>query len=182
MQGLKFKKNQILLHDFNNTAMGWSVPAAIATALEKKGKVVVIVGDGSFSFMLQELSLIKRHKLNIKFFLLNNNGQSMIRQTQDQWLKSKYYGSSVQGGLPKINFKKVVSSFGLSVKSIKKQKNLKKNIKSFLNNNGPGMLEVIIPSKHRVIPQVTFGKPNEDPEPLLPRLEFYENMIVKPIS
>ena len=105
MQGFKFKKNQILLHDFNNTAMGWSIPAAIATALATKKEVIVIIGDGSLSFMLQELSLIKKHNLNIKIFLLNNHGQSMIKQTQD-YNKSKYFGSSVKGGLPKIDFKK----------------------------------------------------------------------------
>ena len=182
MQGFKFKKNQILLHDFNNTAMGWSIPAAIATAFEKKKQVIVITGDGSFSFMLQELSLIKKHNLNIKIFLLNNAGQSMIKQTQDQWLKSQYFGSSEKGGLPKIDFKKVVRSFGLNVSETRHQKTLKTDIKDFLNNNKAGMLEVVIPPQHRVIPQVKFGKPNEDPEPLLSRKEFYDNMIIKPIS
>jgi acetolactate synthase-1/2/3 large subunit len=182
MQGFKFKKNQILLHDFNNTAMGWSIPAAIATAFEKKKQVIVIIGDGSFSFMLQELSLIKKHNLNIKIFLLNNAGQSMIKQTQDQWLKSQYFGSSEKGGLPKIDFKKVVRSFGLNVSEARHQKTLKTDIKDFLNNNKAGMLEVVIPPQHRVIPQVKFGKPNEDSEPLLSRKEFYDNMIIKPIS
>ena len=40
-------KNQILLHDFNNTAMGWSIPAAIATALATK-EVIAIIGDGHY--------------------------------------------------------------------------------------------------------------------------------------
>ena len=182
MQGFKFKKNQTLLHDFNNTAMGWSIPAAITTAFVKKKQVIVITGDGSFSFMLQELSLIKKHNLNIKIFLLNNAGQSMIKQTQDQWLKSQYFGSSEKGGLPKIDFKKVVKAFGLDVSETRHQKELKGDIKNFLKNNKAGMLEVIIPPQHRVIPQVKFGKPNEDLEPLLLRKEFYDNMIIKPIS
>lgn len=62
------------------------------------------------------------------------------------------------------------------------QKELKDNIKNFLKNNKAGMLEVIISPQHRVIPQVKFGKPNEDLEPLLSRKEFYSNMIIKPIS
>ncbi len=182
MQGFKFKKNQILLHDFNNTAMGWSIPAAIATALATKKEVIAIIGDGSLSFMLQELSLIKKHNLNIKIFLLNNHGQSMIKQTQDQWLKSKYFGSSVKGGLPKIDFKKVVNAFGIKVVTFIEQENLKKNLKNFLSHGKYGMCEVHIPDYHRVIPQVKFGKPNEDPEPLLPRKEFENNMLIKSIS
>jgi acetolactate synthase-1/2/3 large subunit len=106
----------------------------------------------------------------------------MIKQTQDQWLKSQYFGSSEKGGLPKIDFKKVVRSFGLNVSEARHQKTLKTDIKDFLNNNKAGMLEVVIPPQHRVIPQVKFGKPNEDSEPLLSRKEFYDNMIIKPIS
>ncbi len=182
MQGFKFKKNQILLHDFNNTAMGWSIPASIAIAISTKKEVIVIVGDGSLSFKLQELSLIKKHNLNIKIFLLNNNGQSMIRQTQDQWLKSKYIGSSYSGGLPKINFLKIAQSFDLNVKKLIFQRNLKNNLKTFLSSKTSGLCEIVLSEKHRVIPQVKFGKPNEDPEPLLPRKEFLDNMIINTIS
>ena len=124
--------------------MGWSIPAAIATALATKKEVIAIIGDGSLSFMLQELSLIKKHNLNIKIFLLNNHGQSMIKQTQDQWLKSKYFGSSVKGGLPKIDFK-VVNAFGIKVVTFVKQENLKKKLKNFLSHGKYGMCEVHIP-------------------------------------
>ena len=182
MQGFKFKKKQILLHDFNNTAMGWSIPAAIAAALATNKEVIVIIGDGSLSFMLQELSLIKKHDLKIKIFLLNNHGQSMIKQTQDQWLKSRYFGSSEEGGLPNIDFKKVVSALGLHVVTLKNQINLKKNLENFLKQRKSGMCELKIPDYHRVTPQVKFGKPNEDPEPLLPRKEFENNMLIKTIS
>ena len=44
------------------------------------------------------------------------------------------------------------------------------------------MCEVHIPDYHRVIPQVKFGALNEDPEPLLPRKEFENNMLIKSIS
>ena len=43
-------------------------------------------------------------------------------------------------------------------------------------------VKCIYPDYHRVIPQVKFGKPNEDPEPLLPRKEFENNMLIKSIS
>jgi acetolactate synthase I/II/III large subunit len=41
---------------------------------------------------------------------------------------------------------------------------------------------VRIPSSHRVVPQSRFGRPIEDSEPLLPRDEFLENMIVAPME
>jgi len=33
-----------------------------------------------------------------------------------------------------------------------------------------------------VIPQVKFGRSNEDSEPLLPRREFLDNMLVGPLA
>ncbi len=181
MQAFEFKKNQILIHDFNNTAMGWSIPASIASAIYLKKEIIVIIGDGSLSFMLQELSLIKKLNLRIKILLLNNRGHGMIRQTQDQWLKSNYYGSSVSGGLADIDYIKVANSFGLRTSRINNQNRLGFKIKKFLNSKTPSLCEIIIPTNAKVIPQVKFGRPNEDLEPLISRKELKNNMIVKTI-
>jgi acetolactate synthase-1/2/3 large subunit len=50
-----------------------------------------------------------------------------------------------------------------------------------LESEGPYFLNIEIDAKHRVIPQVKFGRPNEDADPLLPRPEFLSNMLVKPM-
>ena len=50
MQAFKFKKNQLLFHDFNNTAMGWALPAAIAGSLAKnKKKTIHILNENNFN-------------------------------------------------------------------------------------------------------------------------------------
>lgn len=182
MQAFKFKKGQKLFHDFNNTAMGWSIPAAIsASILSKEKRIIVLVGDGSLSFMLNEFSLIKKLNLPINVFLMNNSGQSMIRQTQDQWLSSNYFGSSHEGGLAKINFCKVINAFGINTLQIKYNNKISKGIKKCLKKR-QSFCEVIINKNKRVLPQVKFGRPNEDQEPLLPINEYYQNMIIKPIK
>jgi len=180
MQAFKFKKNQLLFHDFNNTAMGWALPAAIAGSLakNKKKRIVAIIGDGSFQLNIQELATLMKLNLPIKIFLVNNFGHAMIRQTQDQWLKSKYFASSFEKGLPKVNFQKVVESYGLNTISCRYNSELKKTIKKVINSKGAYFCNIEIDKKHGVIPQVKFGRPNEDPEPLLPRKEFLDNMIV----
>ena len=48
--------------------------------------------------------------------------------------------------------------------------------------DGPIFINVEIDSGHRIIPQVKFGRPIEDGEPLLPRSEFFGNMIVVPTT
>ena len=138
MQAFKFKKNQLLFHDFNNTAMGWALPAAIAGSLarNKKKRIVAIIGDGSFQLNIQELATLMKLNLPIKIFLVNNFGHAMIRQTQDQWLKSKYFASSFEKGLPKVNFQKVVESYGLNTISCRFNSELKKTIKKVINSKG----------------------------------------------
>jgi hypothetical protein len=50
-----------------------------------------------------------------------------------------------------------------------------------VRSEGSFFLNIEIDPKHRVIPQVQFGRPNEDASPLLDRAEFLSNMIVKPL-
>jgi len=49
-------------------------------------------------------------------------------------------------------------------------------------SEGPYFLNIEIDAAHRVVPQVKFGRPNEDADPLLERPEFLSNMLVKPLS
>ena len=51
-----------------------------------------------------------------------------------------------------------------------------------LGADGPLFCVVKISGGHRVMPQVKFGRPNEDTEPLLDRAEFERNMIVDPLK
>ena len=69
---------------------------------------------------VQELATIAKHALPVKIFLLNNHGHSMIRQTQDQWLDSNYFGSSIEGGLGFPDFVKLAEAYGIPAIEIHK--------------------------------------------------------------
>ena len=130
---------------------------------------------------IQELATVLRHNLPIKIFLINNHGHSMIQQTQDQWLDSKYLASTVDGGLAFPNFGRVAEAYGYETITVYKNSELQESIRNVLHSEGPVFCNVEIRSTHRVIPQVSFGRPNEDQEPLLDRREFLNNMLVKPL-
>jgi acetolactate synthase-1/2/3 large subunit len=113
MQGFEFKEGQRLFHDFNNTAMGYGLPASIGASIALGGKkVVCVTGDGSLQMNIQELITVLRHKLPIKIFLLNNHGHSMVQQTQEQWLGGKYVATSIDGGLAFPDFVAVAKAYG----------------------------------------------------------------------
>ncbi|MBI1905655.1 MAG: thiamine pyrophosphate-binding protein [Rhodocyclales bacterium] len=179
MQAFRVRTGQRLFHDFNNTAMGWALPAAIGGRLADPATPVVCVsGDGSLLMNIQELATAARHALPLKLVLLNNGGYAMIQQTQDQWLGSRYLASSVEGGLAFPDFDAVARGFGWEVRHLRRNDQLQSGLRDALALPGPVLINVEIPAAHRVTPQVKFGRPNEDSEPLLPRGEFLANMIV----
>ena len=171
MQAGKFNGQSRVFHDFNNTAMGWALPAAIGSYFANPmGKIICVIGDGSLMMTLHELATLKHHKIPLQIFLMNNSGYSMIKQTQDQWLDSKYYASSHEGGLSFPNYAALAQAFDMRYQELNTEEMLNSCLKDM--HAGPTLYNVIISSSASVIPQVKFGHPNEDMEPLLPRDEL----------
>jgi acetolactate synthase-1/2/3 large subunit len=182
MQAFELKEHQRIFHDWNNTAMGWALPASIGISFAAGNgrNIICVTGDGSLQMNIQELITVMRHNLPIKILLIDNGGYSMIRQTQDQWLNSEYLASSVEGGLAFPDFIEVAKSYGYQTFQINRNNELNL-LKDVFNCTGPVFCVIKINSHHRVFPQVKYGRPNEDSEPLLDRDEFVANMIVKPL-
>ena len=178
MQAWRFKLGQRMFHDFNNTAMGWALPAAMGAWFASGGSqpIICIVGDGSFMMSVQELATVMHHSIPIKIILVNNSGYAMIRQTQDQWLDSNYVASSNQGGLSFPRFSKLSEAFGLEYVLVDADCDLREKLVDVLAYPRAVLCEVAISDKARVIPQVKFGRPNEDMEPLLNREVFANEM------
>ena len=180
-QAFEFKKGQRLFHDYNNTAMGYALPASIGACIALDGKsLTCVTGDGSLQMNIQELATVVRHRLPIRIFLLNNKGYSMIQQTQDQWLDSRYEGSTIEGGLAFPDFVRVADAYGYKTFNISRNDELESTIRRVFSTPGPVFCNVNLRPEHRVIPQVKFGRALEDSEPLLDREEFLKNMIVAP--
>jgi acetolactate synthase-1/2/3 large subunit len=176
-QGFKFKKNQRLFHDFNNTAMGWAIPAAIGAHFASKKDIICVVGDGSFAMNIQELYTIQHHKLPIKIFLLNNNGYSMVRQTCDEWMDGEYVAVGPES-MSFPSYSLIADSFKLHYHKIEKNHEISWVINRALKTNGPVLVNVIIPEDCKVWPKLVYGKPLENMDPALPRDEFIDNMLI----
>jgi acetolactate synthase-1/2/3 large subunit len=182
-QAFQFKSGQRFFSAFNNTPMGYGLPAAIGACLALNEKrIICITGDGGLMMNIQELNTVLYHKLPIKIFVLNNHGYSMIQQTQDQWLNSNYEASSEASGLGFPDFHKLAELLGFNTLTIHSNQEASDKLKAFLDAPGPGFCNVELRPEERVIPQVRYGRPIEDPEPLLPRDEFLANMIVEPLD
>lgn len=182
MQGFEFKAGQRFFHAFNNTPMGYGLPGAIGASFARPGqRIICMSGDGSLQMSIQELATVTRHRLPIKILLLNNHGHAMVRQTQEMWLDGNFYATSAEGGLPNPDFVAIARAYGLRAETLALNADIAAKLREMLSNNEPCLLNIELDPDHRVVPQVKYGRPNEDADPLLEREEFLSNMIVKPM-
>ena len=181
MAGFPLGNRQRIFHDFNNTAMGWSLPATIGASVATPGRAnLCVVGDGSLMMAMHDLVTLAGLNERARVVLIDNSGYAMIQQTQDQWLDSSYHSSSVEGGLRFPEYRLLSQATGFSYLSVEDSEGLAPALEEFWGLRGPGLLRVRVDPSWRVIPQVRFGRPNEDMEPLLPRSTFEDLMIVSP--
>lgn len=110
---LETKPGQRMIFSPAQADMGWALPAAVGVAMASKQPVIAIVGDGSFMSNVQELAVIRQHNLNIKFFILNNEGYLSIKNTQSKYYDGRVYGTSTETGIWFPSFYNVAGTFGL---------------------------------------------------------------------
>lgn len=180
MQSLRLPAGTRIYHDYNNTAMGWALPAAIGGALSNpKRSTTTIAGDGSIMMNIQELATAIRYSPELKIIVLNNSGYGMVRQTEEQWLNGLYVGTdSRNGDLVFPNFQDLARSFGFKVGYASNHEELKSQLKAMYIDNTIKFLEVRINPNSQVIPQTRYGYPLEDSEPILSREDLKANMII----
>jgi len=180
MQSLALPSEVRTFHDYNNTAMGWALPASIGGALANPQKCTTsISGDGSIMMNIQELATAIRYTPELKIIILNNSGYGMVRQTEEQWLGGINIGTdSRKGDLVFPDFQALASSFGYKASKVSTHKELKSQLERMYSDNSIDFLEVVIDPYSKVIPQTRYGYPLEDSEPILSREELRANMLI----
>ena len=109
MRAFRFK-GQRFLHPWNQTPMGYALPAAVGAHYATGKRVIVVTGDGSIMMNLGELATIAARKLPVKIFLFDNEGHGMVRQTQRQWFDGRYVASDY-GSLSFPRFRALATAF-----------------------------------------------------------------------
>ncbi|EKD89916.1 MAG: hypothetical protein ACD_32C00113G0025 [uncultured bacterium] len=183
IQAFHVRKGQRLFSAMGNSPMAYSFPASIGASIALGGKeIICIIGDGGFQMNIQELQTLKYYNLPIKIFILNSKSYAIIKQFQEEYFNSNFLATEPQTGYSVPDFIKIVKAYGLKSSQIKTNKQIESKIKQALEFKGPFICDVLIPSNAKLLPKVSFGNPIEDLSPLLPREEFYKNMIIAPLK
>lgn len=191
-QAIALKKGQRHITTGGTATMGFCVPAAIGVAISNPDSTVIgITGEGSFMQNLQEMEVIRYHKLNAKIFVMDNGGYFSIHATQKRYFNGNFVGAGEESGLSFGNIRKFAEAFDVPYYYIQTIKECEKMIPEILEQKGPALIEVAVKQNMEIIPStsssmrkdgVMVSKPIEDMYPFLEREEFLKNMLVKPLS
>ena len=100
MQAMRGKTGLRIFNSEGLGSMGFGIPAAIGGCIASgKKRTICIDGDGGFVMNIQELEIVQRLGLPIKFFVLNNGGYVSIQNTQKNYFNGNYVASSASSGL-----------------------------------------------------------------------------------
>ena len=173
--------------------MGYDLPAAIGLCVaHEKKELVCITGDGSIQMNLQELQTIITNNLPIKIFVINNCGYHSIRQTQKNFFGEPLVGIGYDSGdLEFPDMAKIAYAYGFPYRKCICNNELKSFIHETLKESCPVISEVFVSINQNFEPKsatkrmedgTLVSAPLEDLAPFLPRNEFLENMIIKPLD
>ncbi len=188
---LRLKRGQRLFHTTALGAMGYGLPAAVGVSIACGGRETVCVdGDGGFQLNIQELETVRRLQLPIKFFVLDNDGYSSIRTSQQRWFGRQMAADS-RSGLTLPDLCAVANAYGLPTVRIADQRNLRADVRAVLDRRGPVVCNVVSRADEARMPSLSsaqrkdgsmVSKPLEDLWPFLEREEFRANMIIPPLE
>jgi len=188
MQAFKMKRGQRMFNSEGLGPMGFGIAAAMGGCIAAgKKETICIDGDGGFVMNIQELEVVRRLNLPIKFFVLNNNGYVSIRNSQKSHFGGKLVASGRTSGLTLPSLRRNASAYNIPYYRLISNDYLNQYIEDVLREEGPVICEVLLPPTHTTEPRVSVYKnkdgsfesrPMEDMAPFLDREEFNENMYV----
>ncbi|WP_126282998.1 thiamine pyrophosphate-dependent enzyme [Burkholderia stagnalis] len=120
--------------------MGYSIPAAIAAALQCPAReVVAYAGDGCFLMNAQELVIAVKRRLKLTVILMNNGIYGSIRMHQE----FKYPGRAIATDLDNPDFVLFATSMGMAACRIDDPRDLPEVwLKMRLSTEGPIFIEM----------------------------------------
>jgi acetolactate synthase-1/2/3 large subunit len=157
--------------------MGFGLPSAIGAYFADKSRQLICLNtDGGIMFNLQELQVVKDHKIPIKLFVFNNDGYSMIRISQENLFAGRLAGSGTTSGIGFPEFENIAKTFGLKYLKVASQEEIDSTIEDSFNINTGVLIEVIMSPSQKYLPRLSTSKTNdgtlvsppiEDLDPLL---------------
>lgn len=188
-QAYRVKEGQRVINTNSLGSMGTGLPASIGTCIASGGKTTICInGDGGIQMNLQDFETIRREKLPIKFFILNNQGYGSIMNSQRTYFKGNFVGANKESGVTLPALKKIADLYDIRYYEAVQNSDLDSIIPDCLRMEGPTICEIHVSPDEKTAPrQISYqkedgsmvSKPLEDLAPLLSREELQREMMIE---
>jgi len=137
MRVINLKGTQKMVTSHAMASMGYGMSGAIGAALANPDKKIIsFEGDGGFAQNQQELGVAVINKLNLKFFLLDNQGYQSIKGNQKNSFNGHYVGCDYATGLALPNWVDFARSYGATVMEIDQENAFNHEFIDLYNSSG----------------------------------------------
>ncbi|MCQ2390466.1 MAG: thiamine pyrophosphate-binding protein [Kiritimatiellae bacterium] len=201
-QAIPIRKGMRMFSNEACASMGYGLPAAIgawfgtlaaqpSTSHSPLPTLICMEGDGSIQMNLQELQTLLTYRVPMKLFIYNNDGYLSIKTTQKAFFGGKFVGAEPTSGVILPSFEKLAAAYGIPYFRLVNNQELDTKLPKVFGTQGPVLVEVMLDPFEVLGPKAASKRlpdgrmvsaPLEDMFPFLPRDEFRENMIIKPLD
>ena len=111
----------------------------VKKAVGESAPVVILSGDGSFLYSLQEFETLLKYQLPIKVVIFNDSAWNMIRAGQVSFV-GEVFGTE----LPSSDYAEVAKSYGCFGAKVKEKEEIAPALQSALSSDLPAVVDVDI--------------------------------------
>ncbi len=136
--------------------MGCALPFAIGASIAlENGISYCIAGDGGMQMNIQELETVRREKLPVKIFVLNNRVLGKISETQHLEMHDRYSCTTASSGYSVPDFQRIADAYGIHAASLQSYEDLDRYADWF-GDDAPCLLDISLPEDSRLTPKIEF--------------------------
>jgi acetolactate synthase-1/2/3 large subunit len=123
-------------------ALGYALPAVVGAYYAKPdaGRVIGVMGDGSFAMSAGDLETMVRLNLPVTLIVMNNASYGWIKAGQKFGHKQKYYAVDFTNS----NHAAIAQAFGLRALRVEDPSELSSALKEGLTGDGPVLLDIVV--------------------------------------
>lgn len=155
MQALNQKSGTTIVTNKGLASMGYGLAGAIGASLAGANRVIHIEGDGGFAQNIQDLGTVSAQSLNIKSFILCNDGYASIRMTQKSYFDGHYLGCDKKTGLGLPDWNHLGMAYSIPVTSLDPASSTAEQLREVFSKEGPAIILVPVDPDQTYFPKIT---------------------------
>lgn len=144
--------------------LSYAIGSSVALMAEgKDNRVYCITGDGGLQMNIQEFETIRRERLPIKIFVINNKVLGKIWETQHKKHGDRFAITAESGGYTVPDFARIAEAYGIKAVTLKSPYNLAVHRK-MIESSEPYLFDIIVPAANVIAPKINWDTQIMEPD------------------